>query len=255
MIGTQFQQQALFDHPSPTGGGQRAAQQRVSPIALTPAWERRTDGNMQGALMNRGQVGKPSDPATRQPRPPMEDNAFGHMRGGQFVQLPALMSTSEIRTRYQALDGDREDDEHSGWSASSSSSSGSGSSSGNSSSRRSSERYTVSGSREFSNSANRRPKDGSLESDDELYERKYNEAEDWMHNYASLKDSILSEGVKNPVSLQDPANSHRGSLDKPEVLGGHHRIAVMDAHAPDEMIPVTHSYDILAAKREQGRRY
>lgn len=254
MIGAQFRQQPLFDRPSVTGGKRQAAQQRISPMPLRPTFERISSTAEQGAFMHQGHVPRAALPDRPEGRS-MEEAGFGKIRSGEHTQLPALMTTDEITSRYQALDGDREPQY---WGDEDSYSR----SSHVNYAYRPDSMYSSSSrpSRQFAPTlpADRAPSidEHKHESDDELYDRKYEEAsgDRWDHN-ESLLDNILQHGVKNPISLQDPANPSRGSRGLPEVLGGHHRLAVMREHAPDELVPVTYSHHIFDAKREQGRRY
>jgi hypothetical protein len=97
--------------------------------------------------------------------------------------------------------------------------------------------------------------DERLEDDGELYARKYDEAENTYPDWdVSLKDSILQHGVKNPVSLQAD-DYHVGSQDKPEILGGHHRVAVMGEHKPDTLMPVEHFESQWQAQSSLRDRY
>lgn len=88
---------------------------------------------------------------------------------------------------------------------------------------------------------------GAPETEDALFARKRREA------FAGpLGGSLLEHGVRSPVSLQ--ADWRRpGSQGKPSILGGHHRIAVMDAHRPDELMPVEHFHSVADARRSLGR--
>lgn len=70
----------------------------------------------------------------------------------------------------------------------------------------------------------------------------------------SLKDSILDEGVKNPVSLQ-PKHLYGAGGPKPMIVGGHHRIAVMAKHRPDDLMPVNIDESASAARRSLGDKY
>jgi hypothetical protein len=134
--------------------------------------------------------------------------------GQQFRQLPMFMSAREIRDQYQALDADRDE---------------------------------VIGET-----------DEWTEDDDELFNRKYDEAENNVDHAAgdsrSLRDALLQDGVKNPISLQAD-QEQTGSHWKPEILGGHHRVAVMSEHKPDVLMPVEHFEDINDAQRSLGKRY
>ena len=147
--------------------------------------------------------------------------------GQQFRQLPMFMSAREIRSQYQAIDGDRKlvygDD---GW-------------------------YD------------------HPETDDQLFSRKYIEAEqDDDHSPGdrrTLRDAVVQDGVKNPISLQIPSekkpsrfelpNPGTGSHGKPQILGGHHRVAVMDQHRPNDLMPVMHFEDSLQARESLGHKY
>jgi hypothetical protein len=126
----------------------------------------------------------------------------------QFQQLPMFMSAREIRSQYQALDGDR-----------------------------------------LENS------DGDLETDDDLFDRKHWESQTMKHlNGDYLADHIAEHGVENPVSLQaDPWKT--GSLGKPAILAGHHRIAVMETSRPDELMHVEHYNSVAEARKSKGIHY
>ena len=78
--------------------------------------------------------------------------------------------------------------------------------------------------------------------------------------YERLRDSNFN--VRNPISLQfkDRARPGWDSLQekedpRPEVLGGHHRIAVMSEYAPDKLMPVNHEPDIWSARTSLKDRY
>ena len=162
-------------------------------------------------------------------------------------QLPLMMTAREIRHHYRALDGDRED--------------------------------VYDGENNYRD-----------ETDDELYERKLYEAGDAPSEYGhhqtspqstnhrgaddELYDDLPEEksvyerlrdsnfNVRNPISLQfkDRARPGWDSLQekedpRPEVLGGHHRIAVMSEYAPDKLMPVNHEPDIWSAQTSLKDRY
>lgn len=76
------------------------------------------------------------------------------------------------------------------------------------------------------------------ETNDELWERKANEAWD-----EGLAQGIIEHGVKKPVSLGQAV----GSEGKPQIVGGHHRLAVMREESPDELMPVLHYRDLSQA--------
>lgn len=134
----------------------------------------------------------------------------------QFHQLPMFMSAREIRDQYQALDGDRH--------------------------------HAVP---DFGSGI---PLDkGTPETDDELFDRKAEEADSRRAPDGDyLYDSIAKHGVLSPVLLRAPGGG-TGSLGKPEILGGHHRVAVMHDIRPDELMPVEH-YE-SGKKAKKNRRF
>lgn len=76
----------------------------------------------------------------------------------------------------------------------------------------------------------------SLETDDQLYSRKVDEAHDY-----GLYGDIEDEGVKNPIRLTDGGRWGKGTI-----VDGHHRLASADDINPDDLIPVmnaSHFYD------------
>jgi hypothetical protein len=82
--------------------------------------------------------------------------------------------------------------------------------------------------------------DTKHDTDDELFERKYEDA-GLSSPFApsSLKDSLLQHGVEKPILLQADHN-RTGWHGKPEIINGHHRVAVMGVHRPDDLLPVEH---------------
>lgn len=74
--------------------------------------------------------------------------------------------------------------------------------------------------------------DGGLQ-----YTRRYSEQ--------SLYDSVARDGVQKPVSL---AHEQFGSLGKPEIVGGHHRLASQNNIDPDALVPVLHHKTIQDAR-------
>jgi len=167
-------------------------------------------------------------------------------------QLPLLMTAREIRHHYRALDGDREDIysyKTNGWSRD--------------------------------------------EHDDELFDRKYEEAQYAPEEYGHLRTSPESTGaqrtesgalssgesladrlynsnyeLRNPISLQfhdqGPANPREGvDLEtnkefvdpRPQILGGHHRVAVLDVENPNKLLPVMHHATAGEAQKTLGMRY
>lgn len=99
-----------------------------------------------------------------------------------------------------------------------------------------------------------------LDSDAELYDRKYSDATvpqfaaSTIHG-AGLADELRADkyNVRSPIPLQVPGNGYRhrnvsvprrgqSGDPRPQVLNGHHRIAVMLKEQPDKLMPVEH-YD------------
>jgi hypothetical protein len=62
----------------------------------------------------------------------------------------------------------------------------------------------------------------------------------------SLHDRIREEGVQKPVHL---SYDQMGDFGKPEIVGGHHRLAAQHDIDPDQPIPVTHWKSIWEAKQ------
>ena len=80
--------------------------------------------------------------------------------------------------------------------------------------------------------------DGDLESDNEFYSRKYDEANfDWGDGQGTHADHILRHGVSEPIALE---YSPTGGRRRPQVIDGHHRIAVMHEERPHDLMPVEH---------------
>lgn len=70
----------------------------------------------------------------------------------------------------------------------------------------------------------------------------------WRHDDAtSLGESIERTGVQKPIHLGRTV----GSMGKPEIVGGHHRMAVMRHLNPDQVMPVLHHTDIYDARSSQ----
>lgn len=118
------------------------------------------------------------------------------------------------------------------------------------------------------------------ETDDDLYDRKLSEADesathneygdtrpsgsDFVPHGAGLTDQILNEGydLKHPVSLSTGQGrdrdrswtntAGRGAFGKYQVLGGHHRVAVMSTHKPNSMLSVQWAGSIDEAKNSKS---
>jgi ParB-like nuclease domain len=89
-----------------------------------------------------------------------------------------------------------------------------------------------------------------LETRQELMDRKVREAEtrpehgqhgDSLYRrpgQKSMAQSIAESGVQSPVFLATMDSPESGFEGKPEIFGGHHRIATAAKYAPDRLIPV-----------------
>lgn len=155
--------------------------------------------------------------------------------GQQFKQLPMFMSGSEIKDTHAPWPGDKE-------------------------------RHIVSHNGMYVEEP---------ESDQELWDRKRDEADDLRednrssaHGQPSLTGSVLENGVQKPVILEDPQwtaerqrtpyapryNPHN-KVEKPLILNGHHRIAVMADEDPHRLLPVTYAKDVMTARSELGDKF
>ena len=145
-------------------------------------------------------------------------------------QLKMFMSADEIMRHYQPLDADRLG--QGDWSAVTSGRAGSDAPTAR----------TWAGHNTMRNSEGRKLyAEDRLESSDELWQRKAEEAWDY-----GLAQDIIDEGVKKPVSL----GMERGLEGKPQVVGGHHRLAVMAEESPHELMPVLHYQSFGHAQRQ-----
>lgn len=133
-------------------------------------------------------------------------------------QLPMFMSAREIRDQFQGHDGDRQR-----------------------------EAPPFGSGVELSK--------GRPETDDEMFDRKAEEATGRRTGSGDyLYDHIQRHGVLNPVALQADLRNV-GSLGKPQILGGHHRVAVMHDVRPDELMPVEHYDSVKEARQAKGALY
>jgi len=62
--------------------------------------------------------------------------------------------------------------------------------------------------------------------------------------HSTMVESIINEGVKSPIRL----GLRMGSEAKPQMVGGHHRMAVARVHSPDQFAPVLYHEDIYEAR-------
>ena len=67
----------------------------------------------------------------------------------------------------------------------------------------------------------------------------------------TLGESIEAEGVHSPIRLGQTI----GSMGKPEIVGGHHRLAVATQVNPHQFVPVLHHTDIVEAKLNPSYKY
>lgn len=101
-----------------------------------------------------------------------------------------------------------------------------------------------------------RIRSGDVESDEEVWNRKANEAtqrKPIRHGFAEpLASSIETSGVQMPVHLSEQF----GAVGKKAVAGGHHRIAGSALSDPDRLMPVIHHRSPgEAANAKHGYRY
>lgn len=104
------------------------------------------------------------------------------------------------------------------------------------------------------------------EDDDELYARKHDESydDDPYEQGHGLGEAIgyrgydlshpvsLSTGLKGNTKRPDPS-AGRGDFGKHQVLGGHHRVAVMSEEYPSQFLSVQWAHNVSSAK--QSRSY
>lgn len=136
-------------------------------------------------------------------------------------QLPMFMTGKEIKKHYQPLFADRqetEDEETGAW---------------------------------------------RLEHPTELWQRKSLEGSEWGSANltgdsdidSSLEESIAHKGVENPISLQFRDIAIKNKIGRPQVLGGHHRVAISAENHPNTLLPVEHFDSANTAQRSLGARY
>lgn len=82
------------------------------------------------------------------------------------------------------------------------------------------------------------------ETDNEVWDRKVEEA--WVA--PGRGDRSLRQVIHDNDGRQSRPMSLNPTAKPPTVIGGHHRIAVMDEEFPDTLMPVVHHTDIKAAK-------
>lgn len=147
---------------------------------------------------------------------PLQPKQFGAVP----EQLPLFMTPREIMGRYQPFDGDRKEDLHGYESA---------------------EDYA---------------EGGLIETDEQVWDRKLNESMRWKKSGGgdkaglydqTLHQSVRADGVEHPVWLSE----NPGSSGKPQVAGGHHRIAAAHHIAPDGLVPVLHAKTVGDAMRSK----
>jgi hypothetical protein len=227
---------------------------------------------------------------------------------GKGEQLKMFMTPKEIHEKYQPLDGDREDvyneDGRTGESTMRPRSTGGGRNDTNYNAGKVHDGNSALGWGDYANKTNgiytrdinatakmnadysRRSKGSSDETDEQLWDRKYEEAEydrrasitvprtggsssssssgiSWGREASgppaspgfrkeevSLAEAINREGIKSPIRL----GNQFGSMGKPQIVGGHHRLAVATRDMPNTLIPVLHDEDIHDARSPQNRK-
>ena len=93
---------------------------------------------------------------------------------------------------------------------------------------------------------------GRPETHSEFWGRKAEEHED-----SGMAHVIRTQGYNNryPISLRTPGTSGPIETERPEILGGHHRLAQMVKEAPNQLLSVRHFGSTQQAKDVLGRRY
>lgn len=197
--------------------------------------------------------------------PSLHPAQFGHhdpISQGKPEQLQMFMTPREVMHKYQPLEGDREEGGASGYPSSGT------------------RTASVSGQRYRYGSDTKGPYEATpggtkwrtpTESDEDLWNRKTEESQydndvrretrvgtSWYGSDTNipttrpsmgtepLYESIQKHGVKAPISLG--TTGPRGTSDKRQVVGGHHRLASQFDINPDQPIPVLHFHDIYEAR-------
>jgi hypothetical protein len=166
-----------------------------------------------------------------------EESPHRALSGSQFGTLPMFMSAREITRNYNAFDGDREEREHpttghyylesteSMWN------------------RKYDESFDERTANGYSGTFD--PED--LDYNGESSTRNRQRVETDFNDRESLGESIIRDGVHKPVFLET-------RKDNPQIVGGHHRVAVMSVHKPNELMPVTHEESISSAQKRLDYR-
>jgi hypothetical protein len=66
---------------------------------------------------------------------------------------------------------------------------------------------------------------------------------------SGLYDSVKSEGVREPIKLQQPGDQRFPRIFKPQIIDGAHRLSVAQDIHPDTMVPVQ-----FASIRKKGNK-
>jgi hypothetical protein len=90
------------------------------------------------------------------------------------------------------------------------------------------------------------------ETHEEFWSRKAQEHED-----SGYAHTIRREGydTRYPISLRDPRKPGHIETARPEILGGHHRLAQMVVEQPNRLLPVRQFGSTQEAKERLGRKY
>lgn len=90
------------------------------------------------------------------------------------------------------------------------------------------------------------------ETHQEFWERKAQENE-----ASGIAHMIRNEGydMRKPISLRAPGAQGHIETERPEILGGHHRLATMVKEQPNKMLPVRMFNSVQQAKDVLGRKY
>ena len=203
------------------------------------------------------------EPVVEKGRKPLNPNQFHSQLGGtnawgrttpgpEHTQLPMFMSAKEISKHYQVLDGDRDWVETRTWGrderdhevmrrkyyeANQYSAAGT---SGD-------KDYRTKGSNSSSSSSS--GSDWAMDDGFDAYDHVYD-------GHDTLADSVRAHGVEKPITLEAPKVSYNygGSQGKPQIYGGHHRLAVMKYDRPNVLMPVQFGEDFWSERQRKDYR-
>jgi len=90
------------------------------------------------------------------------------------------------------------------------------------------------------------------ETHEEFWSRKTQEHEDTGYAHVIRRQGY---DMTRPISLRDPRKPGHIETERPEILGGHHRLAQMVVEQPNRLLPVRQFGSTQEAKERLGRKY